>query len=343
LQEKVWNRESVARECFSSNSEDTGVKIRGFMVKVEQLTKRFGAVTAVDGIDFTVEKGEIVGFLGPNGAGKSTTMRMLAGYLPPTSGRASVAGFDILSQSLKAREHIGYLPENVPLYLDMRVAEFLRYRAGLKGVPQRRLTERVGDVLEMCGLDEVGKKIIGRLSKGFRQRVGLADAMIHEPDLLILDEPTIGLDPNQIRLVRDLIRNLRRHHTILLSTHILPEVEMLCSRVIIINKGRIEAMDTPQNLRARLGQAGHILFDAIVADPRAAATDLRQLEGVQAVSHRRDGDWTVFTIEAAPDHDPRESLFHHATENKWRVREISRPPVTLERVFAEVTGGEENF
>jgi ABC-2 type transport system ATP-binding protein len=213
----------------------------------------------------------------------------------------------------------------------------------LKGVPQRRLTERVGDVLEMCGLDEVGKKIIGRLSKGFRQRVGLADAMIHEPDLLILDEPTIGLDPNQIRLVRDLIRNLRRHHTILLSTHILPEVEMLCSRVIIINKGRIEAMDTPQNLRARLGQAGHILFDAIVADPRAAATDLRQLEGVQAVSHRRDGDWTVFTIEAAPDHDPREALFHHATENKWRVREISRPPVTLERVFAEVTGGEENF
>ena len=177
MQEKVWNRESVARECFSSNSEDTGVKIRGFMVKVEQLTKRFGAVTAVDGIDFTVEKGEIVGFLGPNGAGKSTTMRMLAGYLPPTSGRASVAGFDIFSQSLKAREHIGYLPENVPLYLDMRVAEFLRYRAGLKGVPQRRLTERVGDVLEMCGLDEVGKKIIGRLSKGFRQRVGLADAI----------------------------------------------------------------------------------------------------------------------------------------------------------------------
>jgi ABC-2 type transport system ATP-binding protein len=313
----------------------------GFMIKVEKLTKRFGSTTAVDGIGFEVEKGEIVGFLGPNGAGKSTTMRMLAGYLPPTSGRATVAGFDVFSQSLRAREHIGYMPENVPLYPDMRVEEFLRYRAALKGVPGRRLTERIGDVLELCGLGDVRKKIIGRLSKGYRQRVGLADAMVHEPDLLILDEPTIGLDPNQIRLVRDLIRNLRRHHTILLSTHILPEVEMLCSRVIIINKGRIEALDTPQNLRACLGQAGQILFDAVVPDTRAAAAALRQLEGVQTVAHRRDGEWTVFTIEAAPGRDPRETLFRHAVENSWRVREISRPPVSLERVFAEVTSPED--
>jgi len=312
------------------------------MIKVEKLTKRFGGFTAVDGIDFEVQKGEIVGFLGPNGAGKSTTMRMLSGFLPPTSGKAEVAGFDVFSDSLRAREHIGYMPENVPLYLDMRVHEFLRYRAALKGVPGRRLKERVGDVLELCGLKDVEKKLIGNLSKGYRQRVGLADVMSHEPDLLILDEPTIGLDPNQIRLVRDLIRNLRRHHTILLSTHILPEVEMLCSRVIIINKGRIEALDTPQNLRAHLGQAGHILFDAIVPDAQAAASTLRGLESVQSVSHRADGEWTVFMIYPQPGHDPRESLYKQAVDNKWRVREISRPPVSLEQVFAEVTGGEES-
>ncbi|MFM8716215.1 MAG: ATP-binding cassette domain-containing protein, partial [Spartobacteria bacterium] len=252
------------------------------------------------------------------------------------------AGFDVFSDSLRAREHIGYMPENVPLYPDMRVHEFLRYRAALKGVPGRRLKERVGDVLELCGLKDVEKKLIGNLSKGYRQRVGLADAMSHEPDLLILDEPTIGLDPNQIRLVRDLIRNLRRHHTILLSTHILPEVEMVCSRVIIINKGRIEALDTPQNLRAHLGQAGHILFDAIVPDAQAAASTLRGLESVQSVSHRADGEWTVFTIYPQPGHDPRESLYKQAVDNKWRVREISRPPVSLEQVFAEVTGGEES-
>jgi ABC-2 type transport system ATP-binding protein len=311
------------------------------MIKVEKLTKRFGGFTAVNGIDFEVQKGEIVGFLGPNGAGKSTTMRMLSGFLPPTSGKAEVAGFNVFADSLRAREHIGYMPENVPLYTDMRVHEFLRYRAALKGVPGRRLKERIGDVLELCGLKDVEKKIIGNLSKGYRQRVGLADAMSHEPDLLILDEPTIGLDPNQIRLVRDLIRNLRRHHTILLSTHILPEVEMLCSRVIIINKGRIEALDTPQNLRAHLGQSGHILFDAIVPDAQAAASALRALESVQSVSHRADGEWTVFTIHPATGHDPRESLYRHAVDNKWRIREISRPPVSLEQVFAEVTGGEE--
>jgi ABC-2 type transport system ATP-binding protein len=311
------------------------------MIKVENLVKKFGATTAVDGIDFEVGKGEIVGFLGPNGAGKSTTMRMLAGFLPPTSGRAAVAGFDVFTESLRAREHIGYMPENVPLYPDMRVGEFLRYRAALKGVPGRRLNERIGDVLELCGLTDVRKKIIGRLSKGYRQRVGLADAMVHEPDLLILDEPTIGLDPNQIRLVRDLIRNLRRHHTILLSTHILPEVEALCSRVIIINKGRIEALDTPQNLRTRLGQDTQVVFDAVVPDAREAASGLRRIEGVRDVSFRRDGEWSVFTIEVPSGSDPREALFRHAVENAWRVREISRPPVSLERVFAEVTSPEE--
>ena len=312
------------------------------MIKVQQLTKCYGPVKAVDSIDFEVAKGEIVGFLGPNGAGKSTTMKILAGFLPPTSGRAEVAGRDVFRESLRAREHIGYLPENVPLYPDMRVHEYLRYRAAIKGVPGRRMNERVGDVLELCGLGDVEKKIIGRLSKGYRQRVGLADAMVHEPDLLILDEPTIGLDPNQIRLVRDLIRNLKRHHTILLSTHILSEVEMLCSRVIIINKGRIEALDSPQNLRARLGVGGQILLEARVADAKAAAAGIRRISGVDSVAARADGAWTVFTIQAASGTDPREALYEHAVAEKWPLRELSRSAVSLEQVFAEVTHAEEN-
>ena len=311
------------------------------MIKVKQLTKRYGATTAVDAIDFEVSKGEIVGFLGPNGAGKSTTMRMLAGFLPPTSGQAEVAGRDVFRESLRAREHIGYLPENVPLYPDMRVHEFLRYRAALKGVPGRRMNDRIGDVLELCGLGEVKMKIIGRLSKGYRQRVGLADAMVHEPDLLILDEPTIGLDPNQIRLIRDLIRNLKRHHTILLSTHILPEVEMLCSRVIIINKGRIEAMDTPQNLRSRLGASGHIQLEARVPESRLAVAEIKKIEGVQGATVRPDGDWTVFTIRPAAGADPREAIYELAVGKQWPVRELSRSAVTLEQVFAEVTHAEE--
>jgi len=311
------------------------------MIKVEQLTKRYGATCAVDGISFEVGKGEIVGFLGPNGAGKSTTMRMLAGFLPPTSGCAQIAGFDVFRDSLRAREHIGYLPENVPLYPDMRVDEYLRYRAALKGVPGRRIKERVGDVLELCGLGDVAKKIIGRLSKGYRQRVGLADSMVHEPDLLILDEPTIGLDPNQIRLVRDLIRNLKRHHTILLSTHILPEVEMLCSRVIIINKGRIEALDTPQNLRARIGESRPVIFDAFVPDARAATIELRAVPGVQSVACRADGDWSIFTIHPSAGADPRVDIHSCAVRNGWPVRELMRQAVSLEQVFAEVTHAED--
>jgi len=194
------------------------------MIKVENLTKRYAGQTAIQDLNFEVSRGEIMGFLGPNGAGKTTTMRILAGFMPPTSGRASIAGFDVFGQSLQARAHLGYMPENVPLYSDMRVTEYLNYRAALKSVPHRRISERVGDMKELCGLKDVERKLIGTLSKGYRQRVGLADALLAEPDLLILDEPTIGLDPNQIRQVRQLIKNLGRQHTILLSTHILPEV-----------------------------------------------------------------------------------------------------------------------
>src|SRR6516164_1087520 len=234
------------------------------MIKVKNLTKRYAGQTAIRDLNFEVGRGEIMGFLGPNGAGKTTTMRILAGFMPATSGRASIAGFDVFGQSLQARAHLGYMPENVPLYNDMRVTEYLNYRAALKGVPHRRISERVG------GVKDVEKKLIGTLSKGYRQRVGLADALLHEPDLLILDEPTIGLDPNQIRQVRELIKSLGQQHTILLSTHLLSEVEMTCSRVIIINKGRIEACDTPENLLGRIRQAGAVELEAKVGNDNGA-------------------------------------------------------------------------
>ncbi len=228
------------------------------MIKVENLTKRYAGYTAIKDLSFEVERGEIVGFLGPNGAGKSTTMKILSCFQPATSGRATVAGFDVFSQSLQVREHLGYMPENVPLYTEMRVNEYLEHRAALKGLTGRKLKMRVGEVKELTSLDDVQRKIIGTLSKGYRQRVGLAETLVAEPDLLILDEPTIGLDPNQIRQVRDLIKNLGQKHTILLSTHILPEVEMTCSRVIILHKGKIEASDTPANLLNTLRSVGNI-------------------------------------------------------------------------------------
>jgi ABC-2 type transport system ATP-binding protein len=309
------------------------------MIHVENLTKRYGRLTAVDGITFHVKKGEIVGFLGPNGAGKSTTMRMLSCYLPPTSGRAEIAGCDIFRDSLRAREHIGYMPENVPLPADMRVQEYLRFRAALKGVPGRRVKERMTDVCDLCGLGEVSRKLIGTLSKGFRQRVGLADAMIHEPDLLILDEPTIGLDPNQIRQVRDLIRNLQRHHTILISTHILPEVEMTCSRVIIINRGRIEALDTPENLRARLSASGEVTVELRVENAKAAGARLRGVAGVKESTHHEVGEWTRFHL--AVDGDPRPEIYDLAVAERWPLRELARRGATLEEVFAEVTHADE--
>jgi ABC-2 type transport system ATP-binding protein len=311
------------------------------MIQVENLTKRYAGFTAVDGVTFQVGKGEIVGFLGPNGAGKSTTMRMLACYLPPTSGRAEIAGYDVFTQSLKARERIGYMPEHVPLYNDMRVTEYLKYRAALKGVRGRRMKERVGDVMDLCGLRDVERKLVGNLSKGYRQRVGLADAMVHEPDLLILDEPTIGLDPNQIRQVRELIRNLGRHHTILVSTHILPEVEMTCSRVMIMNKGRIEASDAPENLRARLHATGDVRLEARVADPDKARGDLLNVDGVRTATAVSDNEWTTFEIATDGVADPREAIWQLATERHWPVRELSRQRVTLEDVFADITHPDE--
>jgi ABC-2 type transport system ATP-binding protein len=306
------------------------------MIKVENLTKRYAGQTAIRDLNFEVGQGEIMGFLGPNGAGKTTTMRILAGFMPATSGRASIAGFDVFEQSLQARARLGYMPENVPLYSDMRVSEYLDYRAALKGVPHRRIGERVGDVEELCGLKEVEKKLIGALSKGYRQRVGLADALLHEPDLLILDEPTIGLDPNQIRQVRELIKNLGKQHTILLSTHILPEVEMTCSRVIIIHKGRIEACDTPENLLGQIRQAGGVVVEAKTGRDDGTE-ELKKISGVRDVMTDVDGDWKHFSLRVESGLDVREEIFRLASERRWTLRELSQRRATLEDVFVEIT------
>src|SRR5689334_2149019 len=231
----------------------------GFMIEVENLTKRYAGRTAVSGISFTVNRGEIVGLLGPNGAGKSTTMRILSCFLPATSGTVRVGGRDVFHDSTEVRRRIGYMPENNPLHGEMRVREYLKFRARLKGLGRQRSRERVDVVMEQCGLTDVSKRIIGQLSKGYKQRVGLADALVHEPDLIILDEPTAGLDPNQIRSVRQLIKDLAGKHTVLLSTHILPEVEMTCNRVLILHEGRVLADDTPRNLEKLMSKGGRVV------------------------------------------------------------------------------------
>ncbi len=306
------------------------------MIKVENLTKRYAGVTAINNLNFEVEKGEIVGFLGPNGAGKSTTMKILTSYLPASSGRATIAGFDVFEQSVEARRHIGYLPENTPLYTDMRVGEYLRYRANLKGVPGRKLKQSVGDVVELCSLRDVERKLIGALSKGYRQRVGLADALVHDPDLLILDEPTIGLDPNQIRQVRELIKNLGGKRTVLISTHILPEVEIMCSRVIVIHKGKIRASDTAENLLKGQRTAGSMRFEAKVGNDNASA-ELLKVPGIKDLTADKDGDYSIFQLRLEANTDPSEEVMRLANSKHWTVREITRRRPTLEDVFVELT------
>ncbi|MEI6871943.1 MAG: ATP-binding cassette domain-containing protein [Verrucomicrobiota bacterium] len=309
------------------------------MIEVVNLTKRYAGFTAVRDISFQVQKGEIVGFLGPNGAGKSTTMRMLTGYLPPTSGRASIAGFDIFEQSIEARRHLGYLPESTPLYHDMRVHEYLRYRASLKGVEASKVKERVGDVLEMCDLREKERALIGTLSKGQKQRVGLADALVHDPELLILDEPTIGLDPNQIRQVRELIKNLANRRTVLISTHILPEVEMMCSRVVVIHKGRIRASDTAANLLQKHRAAGEMRLE-IQQPPPETFSQLGAIKGVKEVTERIAGPDCTFVLRTDADVDPTDAVLQLAQAGHWNLRSLVRRKPTLEDVFVDLTQGD---
>ncbi len=307
------------------------------MIQVNNLVKRYAGFTAIHGLTFSVQRGEIVGFLGPNGAGKSTTMRILSCFMPATSGTVMVAGYDIYEKSLEVRKHIGYMPENVPFYPEMRVDEYLHFRAALKGVPRSKRCSQVEKVSERCGITDVSRKIIGHLSKGYRQRVGLADALVHDPELIILDEPTIGLDPNQIRQVRKLIKDLGQSHTVLLSTHILPEVEMICSRVMIINKGRIVASDTPENLkRLRMG-SGETQLE-IKTDVETARREFRGIEGVDGieVSPLEDGFCKV-VLYPKNDEDLREIAYQRIHEKSWRLRELTRRRQTLEDVFVQIT------
>jgi len=307
------------------------------MIQVSSLIKRFGRHAAVDGISFEVGSGEVVGFLGPNGAGKTTTIRMLTGFLPPSEGTASIAGFDIERNSLQARRKIGYLPESVPLYTDMRVKEYLTFRGKIKGLKATELRRRLDEVLDQCGLQEVRRKMIRTLSKGFRQRVGIADALIHDPDLLILDEPTNGLDPNQIRSIRGLIKRLGKERTILISTHILSEVEALCDKIIIIDGGRIKAADTPANLVAQMRTAGRVAVE-LKGPLEESEKALGALAMVKKVSHELSDDgWEHFSVLVDSGTDARERISKLCRQNSWPLRSLHRLHATLEDVFVELT------
>ncbi len=305
------------------------------MIDVRNLTKVYPGTVAVSDISFQVAKGEIVGFLGPNGAGKSTTLKILTCFLPPTTGQVQVAGFDVVRDSLEVRRRVGYLPENNPLYPEMRVGEYLNFRAGLKQVPGSRRAKAVADAVERCGLGDVRGRIIGQLSKGYRQRVGLADAIVHDPELVILDEPTVGLDPNQIRQVRDLIRDLGKTHTVLFSSHTLSEVERLCQRVMIINRGRIVA-DGPLNRVNRITETGRVRLDV-----RGAADGAREVlekaAGVKGVVVAERGDLRSFLVEPRDERDIRPEIFRAAAQAGWDVVELTMERVSLEDAFAELT------
>ena len=303
------------------------------MIDAQSLTRRYGEFTAVDGISFTVDEGEIVGMLGPNGAGKTTTLRMITGFLPPTDGHLTVGGRDLFSDPVAARREVGYLPENVALYPEMRVAEYLRYRAMLEGLPRAKARPRISETVKSCFLEEVENQIIGTLSKGYRQRVGLAAAILHHPSVLVLDEPTVGLDPKQIIAIRELIRELGHKQTLLLSSHILPEVELLCDRVIIIDRGRIVAEGSPRDLQdSWVGNT--ILRVELKDDPGEAPEVLAAIPGVVDIA---GGDTGCYRLECSTSTDPRQSVFEAAKERGWVLLELAREQASLEDVFVRLT------
>ena len=306
-------------------------------IEVTSLTKRYDTIVALSGVSFQVHAGEIMGFLGPNGAGKTTTLRILTGMIAPTEGSVRIDGLDVTAHPVEVRRRIGYLPEHVALYPELRVEEYLRFRAAIKGVPRSARRARVQEAMQRCDVGDVSRQLIGRLSKGYRQRVALADCLLGQPKILILDEPTVGLDPHQIRQTRELITTLGQTTTILLSTHILPEVEMLCHRVTIIDKGRIVATDTPAQLRQRL-QGIQVVRVELRGELEAVEAALKQLPTVSRVSMigRTDG-FVSFDVEAAPNEDVRESIFRLAIERQWTLRELSQSRVSLEDVFIQLT------
>jgi ABC-2 type transport system ATP-binding protein len=308
------------------------------LIEVQDLTKSYGSVTAVDHVSFTVNKGEILGFLGPNGAGKTTTMRILTGYMPATSGTARIAGFDVFDDSLEVRRHIGYLPEAPPVYPDMTVATYLDFVARIKNVPSERRAERVADALRKTNIVDKRDELIKRLSRGYKQRVGLAQALVHDPDVIILDEPTVGLDPKQIIEVRNLIKGLAGSHTIILSTHILPEVSMTCDRVVIINKGKIAAVDTPENLTSQL-KGGQKIRVEVQAPERPLQELLAQIPGVnraQVEAAHANGHVTA-TVEAAAGKDVRSQIAAGIVQKGWSLYELRGVSLSLEDIFLQLT------
>jgi ABC-2 type transport system ATP-binding protein len=314
------------------------------MIHIQGLTKRFGTTEALRGLSFEVPKGQVVGFLGPNGAGKTTTMRILAGYSTPTSGAASVGGLDVTQDTVAARRLIGYLPESNPLYEEMMVVDFLRFTAEVREVPPAQRTDRIRRAVERCGLGQVLGKDIGQLSKGYRQRVGLAHAILHEPELLILDEPTSGLDPNQIVEIRSLIKELGKEKTVILSTHILSEVQSTCSRVLIINDGKLVADDAPERLQGSQGSSVAVVLASRVGarlDPAALKAALAGVPGVTGVETAEgEGDGTFGFRLLFGNEDPRRSLFEAAVKNDWVLLSLERVSVSLEETFRKLTAVE---
>jgi len=307
------------------------------VIEVQHLTKRYGPFTAVDDVSFKVERGEILGFLGPNGAGKTTTMRVLTGYMPPTDGKALVAGYDVIEQPIEAKRRTGYLPETPPLYPDMTVNEYLTFCARIKGVPRSERKARVATAMERTRVADMAKRHCGKLSKGYRQRVGLAQALLHNPDVLILDEPTAGLDPKQIIETRRLIKELGGDHTIILSTHILPEVSQTCQRVVIINKGRVVAVDTPDNLTAKLrgSEALYVEVDPIGGDAQPV---LARLPGVTQVSQAptRAGH-IAFEVQSEQGRDVRREIAQAVVGQGWGLLELRPMRMSLEEIFLSLT------
>jgi ABC-2 type transport system ATP-binding protein len=307
------------------------------VIEVQHLTKRYGPFTAVTDLSFRVERGEILGFLGPNGAGKTTTMRIITGYMPATEGKAIVAGYDVFDQPIEAKRRTGYLPETPPLYPDMTVRDYLTFVSKIKGIPSSERTSRINTVMERTRIADMATRLCSRLSKGYKQRVGLAQALIHNPEVLILDEPTAGLDPKQIIETRQLIRELAGDHTIVLSTHILPEVSQTCQRVVIISKGRVVAEDTPDNLTARLrgSETMYLQVDAAGADAIAA---LRQVAGVTRVAESdRRNDIVGFEVDSEQGRDIRRDLARAVISNGWGLLELRPMRMSLEEIFLSLT------
>lgn len=308
------------------------------MIEVQDLTKSFGDKTAVDHVSFKVNKGEILGFLGPNGAGKTTTMRILTGFMPATSGTALIGGFDVSTDSMEVRRRIGYLPENPPLYTDMSVHAYLDFVARIKIVPAEKRESLIADAIKKTSLEDKRDELIKRLSRGYKQRVGIAQALVHDPDVIILDEPTVGLDPKQIIEVRHLIKSLAGNHTIILSTHILPEVSMTCDRVVIINKGKIAAVDTPANLTSQLkgGQRVHI---EVQADEKSARAALQEIPGIRNVSVESAGGSgrIALTVESAQGQDARSQIAAKLVGKGWPLFELRGMHLSLEDIFLELT------